>query len=290
MSTSHLLEIKLPNVSMEKVLQEEIEEMNGFKFLGAFLSKNMHEFIQTVALKHPEWSLEAVRVKRNREENKTFYVIASAFKVYQNKTLLGFLSEEYSYGRSKFMYKVQREKRAQNTTNPTQTSDPKKAAKNADKILRPLTAIEKFDYEMAHSLNTLDAVHMRVNRDVNRHFDANKDNMMEFIANNIEAFVQTYDAPVEAKKQIEKFLLAKEEVEILEELARNVNQNTLIKVLQEGDIYYVRDTEQTFFTHELKDLSEDVKYKLGILKLVEVGQAVTNVGFRGRANFFIITS
>ena len=291
MSINNLLKLNLPNITIEKVLQESPERTNGFTCLGVGLPEGMHKFIEAVAIKHPEWVLEAYNVQwREDVDTKSFYIQPYSFKVYENKTIIGSLSSEYSYGRRKDMYVVREEKNLNTIDKSVKTSDPQKAAKNALKMLRPITDVEKFDYLMGKTEQLLSSVNMSTGRHVQSYLNSNREEMIEFVKNNIEKFIKTYADDEYARKSVEKFLVLHEEEEILENLENNVNTAMVIKVVQEGDTYYMRNAKKEFFVHKLEDLSEDIKYKLGILKLVEVKQAVKGIGFRGLVNSFILTS
>jgi len=290
MDINDLIELKLPNVNVEKVLQDTIKrpDVLNFKCLGAGLPEGMHKFIETVAVKHPEWRLEAVHSNLHIDvDNAATRTEPRIFKVSDSKTVIGYLSSEYSYGRGKKMYVVSGERDSHTQNKVAKTSDLKKAIKNVDKIIRPLTDVEKFDDAMLVTLRDLEIANTSVGRKVSFEFNANKEKMIEFVKNNLETFIG--DCLTE-KADFEEFLVLCEEEKILGSLVYLENQDMAIKVLQEGDTYYIRNTEQEFVAQKLEDLSEDTKYKLGILKLVEVGQAVKDVGFRGRNNSFILTS
>jgi hypothetical protein len=59
------------------------------------------------------------------------------------------------------------------------------------------------------------------------------------------------------------------------------------KIIQRGSVYYSPNREGvTELTND--DLTEPMKHKLGILKLVQDGQAVEGVGFRHSDDTFIL--
>lgn len=291
MFVNTLLELNLPNITIEKVLHEAPERTDGFTCLGVGLPEDMHKFIETVAVKHPEWVLEACSVKRHMDlDTNSYYIEPHGFKVYENKTLIGTLRSEFSYGRRKHMYVVDSESKTQKRNGVVKTSDPQKAAKNASKMLRPITEVEKFDNTMAQTENLLSSLNLSTGRQAHNYFNSHREEIIEFVKNNVEAFVEASADPLDAKKRIEKFLVLRDEEKILEGIENKVNVDNVIKVVQQGDTYYLRNTNDEFFAHKLEDLSEDIKYKLGILKLVEVKQAVEGIGFRGMDNSFILTS
>ena len=293
MNMHDLIELKLPNVNVEEVLQNTSKrpDILNFKCLGAGLPEGMHKFIETVAVKHPEWRLEAVHSNLHIDvDNAATRTEPRSFRVSDSKTVIGYLSSEYSYGRGKNMYVVRGERYSHTPNKVVKTSDLKKAIKNADKIIRPTTDVEKFDDLMGKTKQLLSSANMSTGRHVQSYLNLNRKEMIEFIRNNVEAFVKTYADDEYARKSVEKFLILCDEEEILESLEEEENKDNVIKVVQEGDTYYMRNAEQEFFAHKLEDLSEDIKYKLGILKLVEVRQAVKSIGFRGLFNSFILTS
>ena len=276
-------EINLPNVVMEIPPRTD-----GVK-VATGTYPFMHPFIEALAVKHPEWKFVGTDYRTTiLEGTSTIAHVYRRFSVYVGRELLGYLWQDYSYGRSKDMYVIKnhRTEEALIRANAIKTSDLKKAVKLVDKMFYTLTSKELVEQklkEVYKAVEDLTSAKMRqagyAEREVRGH-------IMRYVRAHLDAVM--LNIPDSASRdRLQEYFTFSDEAKILHGVIDLLQSYKGHKIIQSGSVYYSAvDEGVKELTND--DLTESMKHKLGILKLVEDGQAVEGIGFRHSDDTFIL--
>jgi hypothetical protein len=281
-----LVDINLPNVEYG-----EAAESAQLRAQKPCVAVGVHPFIEPLisqlAIKHPEWRFVVDNMSVMRDEDTCKAVITS-FDVFEKREKLGVIGKEYSYGRRHNMYTIEnfRTSEALTRASHVKTSDTKKAIKLVEKYFKPINPSEKMTklvdeaYSAIHRQSTAkrkeQARHGRIiNEDSERFLNTHRDELKKFIPNE------------QTRTHVDEYFTVKSEIQILDDMQNNMLNPRMLKVMQHENTYYFKNGGE-LRAHTAEELPEDIRHKLGILKLVDDGQAVEEIGFRHNTEMFIL--
>jgi hypothetical protein len=124
---------------------------------------------------------------------------------------------------------------------------------------------------------------------VKRMWISHEDNIHEFIGAHWGEFLDSV-ADTSEREVLSKLPDIQEEAAILNAFHQQSNtpDNQAYTVCQQGDHYITVEGVNGYIRKSSDELPNNVRHKLGILKLVKDGQAVSDIGFRATENIFII--
>jgi hypothetical protein len=153
-------------------------------------------------------------------------------------------------------------------------------AKNDEEIytIAYLTGLDKLNSQIKEKNNM-----------VKRMWVSHENNIHEFISANWDKFLESV-TDTGKREVISRLPEIQEEVEILNAFHQQSNtpDNQAYTVCQQGDHYITVDGVNGYIKKSSDELPNNVRHKLGILKLVKDGQAVSDIGFRAAENIFLI--
>lgn len=284
--TKHYYEIKLPNVVMEPPERPPTETREYVVGTNVV----MHPFIELLAVKHPEWRFVGIACNsRVADATDAVAFVYRKFEVLSGKQSLGFLYSEYSYGRRKDMYVIQnhRTEKTLSRASAVKTSDLKKAINHVEKLFFTLTSREMVEIKLTEASMTLQdliSTKAQQQRNAERHVTQY---VREYIRAHKEAVMFNIPDQADRDRFLKVFIL-EDEVKVLEAAHSVVTLSGGHRIMQQGDIYYEVGNGGELVQHTADTLSDSIRHKLGILKLVEDGQAVEGVGFRQSSEMFIL--
>lgn len=284
MTNKPYIEIELPNVEMTIPPRgDDIKCVIGtYPF--------MHPLIETLAVKHPEWRFVGTNYRTTVLEgtDNTLATIYRRFEVFAGKESLGFLYSDYSYGRRKDMYVIRNHRTEEVFVRASaiKTSDLKKAVKHVEKMFYTLTSrefvaqkLEEAGRAIADIASTKDALARQFERQVRHH-------LRKYIRTHKESVLLTMPEQKD-REAFEKAFALESEVDMLRAAYGAFNSTRGHRIVQRGDNYY-EILNEGLKEYASDDLTESMRHKLGILKLVEDGQAVEGIGFRHSSDTFIL--
>lgn len=281
-----LVDINLPNVEYGDTMETaKIRAQRPCVAVG--VKPFMEPLISQLAVKHPEWRFVAEDCFVTRDDHSCQAVITT-FDVYEKREKLGVIGREYSYGRQQEMYTIGnfRTDQALLRARSVKTTDIRKAIKHVEKYFKPVSPSEKISqlFEQAESaLNRQLRSKHQEQAKYGRSFNSAAEHFLEM---HMKMFKQSI-ADKETRQHVEDYFTTKNEVQILESIGNKVHSSRTTKVMQIDNTYYVVG-KGGLRAQSAEGLSEDIRHKLGILKLVEDGQAVAGIGFRHNAEMFIL--
>lgn len=290
------MKLALPNVDIDTHVQEKLTAMNTRAktpyVLGEVgISSHIHPLIERLALKYPQWrfagSYSAYSESTSANNVPTLDVSIRDFKVFDKREQLGHIELGGYSWRTKthsFMIGNHRTSAALERANAYKTSNIDKAVKLVGKHFGAKNDMELYvdAYKMAnegltHQLKMKTGAMRRI-------LSETDEQAFQFMLTRWDQFIAT----IVDTRQREVLVEVPEmhsEVLLLGDMQQ---KGATFTVHQEGS-YYIMTNEAGGLEKKTNDeLPNNVRHKLGILKLVKNGQAVSDVGFKASDNVFLI--
>ena len=246
-------------------------------------------FIDTLALKHPNWMFEAnCGVKVAIGDNGDGKIYASGFKVTEKRELIGTIGYTSSArGSDGFMISNKRIKNGRERGNCIITKDEKKAIRHIDKWFYRETVAELMASQVTLANRKVYTAMDSHRSDVGQDFQKLNNSIKQFILSNFDVFIKT--------------LHSNEEVQIAENLPKKIegasalreihdktasNDGFIITILETGN--YAIQKGMDISVKSSEELDSDMRRKLGMLKLVSVEVGISGVGFRCSDTTFVV--
>ena len=248
----------------------------------------MKNFIETLALKHPNWMFEANCRIRTREDDGVYTSYANGFKVIEKRELIGMIGYTSSArGNEGFMVSNTRIKNGRERGDCITTKDEKKAIRHIDKWFYRETVKELMDKQVGLA-NRKSYEFMNTHRDGVKHsWSELEEPMKRFIVDNYDAFLKTLYSPklVEIATIIHTTIEhAEAAIDIHDKLM--ANNAFVITILETGN--YAIQKGMDISVKSSEELDSDMRRKLGMLKLIAVEQGVAEVGLKCSDDTFVV--
>lgn len=295
MARAKLVSLALPNVEVDTYVQARFKEflVNSNKrtfALGEFgINEHIQPLIEKLALKRPEWRFVASYGNYHSRDDADLIVDFEVkdFQVFDKREVLGVIelgSYSYKTKMHNFMIGNHRTSAALERANSYKTSNIDKAVKL---VLKHFGA--KDDQELYQEACRTAREHIiqqfkSKEGTVRRIWHDQNDATFAFMLARWDEFLATI---IDTKKRdvLSKVPEIHDEVLLLESISKTGATYT---VRQQGDYYLMTNNGGVLEKKSGDELPNNVRHKLGILKLVKDGQAVSDVGFRANETTFMI--
>jgi hypothetical protein len=286
--------LNLPNIDYAsinaKIKQMEVAHGDGRTIVLDSINATLQELIEPLALKHPEWRFEPSETTRhNTSSNDKMSLVVTRFDVYFNRECLGWVGRERNYTRAEDTYVIYNERieKSMQRGRSTKTGKLDKALRIVEKTFSPAKHDEVFDKLITQARSHL-ASHVRSK-------EGNADRIWSMHYEEIRDYMLTrwdeYVAATPSKKlrsDIGEYPRLVEEFNLVKEMYNNaINKESMYNIVISGSDYLVKHNGKLSI-HDAQTLPEAIRGKLGILKLVEDGQAVEGMGFRATENTYFV--
>ena len=287
MISKHAIPINLPNVILDKYAREEAAKYK-LTCVSQGVFSHLLPLVEALAVKHPEWEFRCVEGRMMPlGKDEGYELRADKFSVWCKREQLGAITVDYSYGREKYMFTLANDRIKEDRKNgEIKTSDLGKAINVAEKYFVEDSLSEVFDKRIARAYESLGRQIVGKNLVINALDATVKQETLQFIRNNRQQLLE-FLSTNEGRAELQRHFAAQDDVSVLERIQDKSGKGCSIRVVQRGDKYLVAQ-RGVFMQLSVDQLSEPTKYKLGILKLVQDGQAVDGVGFRHDHETFIL--
>jgi hypothetical protein len=288
--------LNLPNIDYAsinvKVKQMEAAYGDGRTIVLDSINATLQELIEPLALKHPEWRFEpseTTRFNTSSSDKDKVPLVVTKFDVYFNRECLGSIGRERNYTRAEDTYVIYNERieKSMQRGRSTKTGKLDKALRIVEKTFSPAKHDEVFDKLITQARSHL-AGHVRskegnADRIWRRHYDEIRDYMLtrwdEFVA-------ATPSTKLSA--EIGEYPRLVEEFNLVQQMYNDaIHKESMYNIVISGSDYLVKHNGKLSI-HDAQTLPESIRGKLGILKLVEDGQAVEGMGFRATENTYFV--
>jgi hypothetical protein len=271
-----------PNV----ILHEELANKPSHPHNTYTMHPMLAQLLDVLAVKYSQWVFKCNSV-REREPNK---VTIMAFSVLDKGSVVGKVGLDTRYHRSRgseMCYKIYNERisKARERGSSTLTTNIKQAVRVIESFFTPAPIRERMTDLCLLGRNNLSMEQRRVERDYRNQHQEVSPHIKEYIDAHREHMLQWLPTDV-AAKVVSTFELRDKAKEV-HRMSEDANQ--MLTVLIEGDKYTVLHNGNISVLQQ-DHLPHDMRQRLGMLKLVESGEALPNVGVRMRPDAFMITA
>jgi len=295
-SNEKTLKLALPNVDIDTYGKEKIAQITPrhktpYVLRGLGLTEHMYPLIERLALKRPEWQFVASYGSCSEEElpdgTRVLDIAVRDVKVYEKRELLGTIEQgSYSYRTKSHTYMIGNHRTIAELerANAFKTSDIDKAVKLVGKHFGVKNDMELY----------VDAYKM-ANEGLNHQFKMKTGAMRRILSETDE---QAFQFMLARWDQFLATIMDTRQREVLSEVPEMHSEVILLGAMQQKSATFIIRQEGSYYimTNEAgglekktnDELPNNVRHKLGILKLVRDGQAVSDVGFRASDNVFLI--
>lgn len=237
------------------------------------------DFVERCALEHPSWQFRISH--RGRFVDGAECRVSRGFEVYAGEEFLGTI--EAVYFRDAPSLKVASE-HGYKTTKHFDI-----AKKAFGTLIRKKTMEEVVDAAIWDCVKGVDFL-LRDKRMLwRRNYAVDLDFVAPFLAANSDLLMAYVTDSGKNPNIVREFLDALEQAKIVEGIQECLQKKTGAVVLLHGRKYVVTNKDEPRQTYEEHDVPDIIKRQVGMLKLVEHGQCITDLGAHIRENVFFVT-
>ena len=272
---------------------KSIETLKRLKDQGSDESVigTVHEGLESLLIKlhldRPQWRFELV-CHYNGDLN--------TFKVYQDSECLGHVNRSYIGSATGYGYEVKNDRIAEAKVrgNSYQTKDMDKAYVKIKKMFSKQSLTERINKASSEAGNVIHHNYSRKNNSKNDPICTINTHALEYV--NTIGFHQFMEyvntkAPIATKNLVNKAIHDKEELiselATIERVKNNLGTGKTAIIVKDGSSYIYKHKDK-LTTYDDTTLPEEVKGKLGLLKLVETEHYIEGTGCRVNDEIFVI--
>ena len=245
---------------------------------------------QAVIAKYPQWQLVAVNASQYCSDTSVVPNVTgrlvTKFNIVEKREELGYIGWDYSYSRGdQYVVGNDRISEQMERTSHTKTTKIDVAMRHIKKHFSPKTVDEHFAKSVAEASQGVYKEVQNLNYAVRNTYSEISNNAHDFLNSNWEAFVSTLEPTqaIKAAQYLEKITKLKVAVAMQDACQKSLSHDILLR----GNEYVIRHNGVvSIFDNE--HIPQELKMKLGMLKLVAVGEAVDGIGYRGTEDCFIV--
>ena len=249
--------------------------------------------VEKLALSHPEWQFKSHYCRRYYTPNQTaeFSLVVERVQVVDKYEKLGEIGYDYTSKGKRFYVSNHRTEKMRERGSGVKTIHLDKACKHVEKFFGRMNHNEKLEQATQATHDAVYRVHNETLYAVRNVWTSFDGVAMGYVIQHLESFrsfIQTNtNATAKVLAELDRLPELVAENDGMQDLRDRVNKNEHILVLLDGMNYIVKHANQV----EVKtseELPDYVRRGVGMLKLVEVRNAITNVGIRVDENTFAL--
>lgn len=300
MPRAKLLPLALPNVEINVYVQTKFKEFvagNTRKVftLGEFgINEHIQPLIEKLALKRPEWRFVASCGSFHSRDDADLIIDFEVkdFQVLDKREVLGAVElGSYSYKTKlhNFMIGNHRTSQALSRANAYKTSNIDKAVKLVLKHFGVKDDMELYDEAYRVGVEKLSSQVREKSNMVRRLWAGSDDKAFAYILARWDEFLMSI-SDVRERQSLIRLPEIQEEALLLTTLYKTgtTSGGDAYTICQQGDYYLMPDGAGGLTKKSADELPNNVRHKLGVLKLVKDGQAVSDIGFRANETTFMV--
>lgn len=300
MARAKLVSLALPNVEVDAYIQARFKEflVNSNKrtfTLGEFgINEYIQPLIEKLALKRPEWRFTASYGNFHSRDDADLIIDFEVkdFQVFDKREVLGVVElGSYSYKTKlhNFMIGNHRTSQALERANSYKTSNMDKAVKLVLKHFGVRDDRELYDQAYMNGVEKLSSQNREKSNMVRRLWAGSDDKAFAYILARWDEFLMSI-ADVRERESLRRLPDLIEEALLLDTLYKTGTSpgGGAYTICQQGDFYLMTNNGGVLEKKSGDELPNNVRHKLGVLKLVKDGQAVSDIGFRANETTFMV--
>ena len=271
-------------IKLDNVILGMHDDGKGGKVEGT-VDTYIEPLIEELAIKHPEWKFEQQYARRNfvggsGEVAWTY----ERMKVMDKYEEIGQIGIDYTRAGKRFWINNHRVEGMRERGSGVKTTDIKKAIRHVDKFFGRKNLNEKLAEARDKARNVIENISREKYYKHQGVWGAIQDDARKYIAENIQAFM----AATNNHKKAEEFPVAVQELEHANNVRNMTNSNKSYLVFIEGMNYSVSLGQSLPEIMTSEELPAFIRMGVGMLKLVEDGVLITNIGFRVDESTFVV--
>jgi hypothetical protein len=280
-------------LQLENVEFPKETDKNGIEVV-ATMDTYLAPLVEKLALAHPEWQFKSHHCRKfygTHASGADFAMVVERVKVVDKYEELGLLGTDYTSKGKRFYVSNHRTEKMRERGSGMKTIHLDKACKHVDKYFGRKNNSEKIEQA---SQETKDAVYRVMQESwypMRSAWQEVEEVAKNFVVDNLDTFKSYLQTNSDAKpmqiQAVDKLPSLFAEYVGMQALHSSVEKNQHILVLLDGMNYIVKHNNQV----EVKtseELPDYVRRGVGMLKLVEVKHAITNIGVRVDENTFAL--
>lgn len=270
-----------PNVVLHEDIIKHPDHANRTYEMHPMLAS----LLDGLAVKYSQWVFKCSATKRYQDTNR---VTIMGFLVFDKGNSVGKVALDTRYHSlrgSELCYKISNERisRSRERGSSTMTANIKHAVKTIESFFTPAPIRERLGELRLAGVSLIERTSSQAYREVRNYAEDLNPHIHRYLRIHKDQFLQELDPEI-AKTATQAFEAQDKAMELqgLEEKSKE-----LLTVLIEGDKYVVlHNGNMCVFTQD--GLLPDMRQRIGMLKLVEPGQVIPNIGVRVRVDAFMI--
>lgn len=300
MARAKLVKLALPNVEVDAYVQARFKEFlagNTRKTftLGEFgISEHIQPLIEKLALKRPEWRFVASYGNFHSRDDADLIIDFEVkdFQVFDKREVLGAVElGSYSYKTKLHNFNIGNHRTSQALSRATayKTSNINKAVKLVLKHFGAKDDQELYDQAYMVGVDKLSGQLREKTGVVRRLWAGSDDKAFAYILARWDDFLMSI-TDVREREALHRLPEIQEEALLLNTLYKTgtTSGGDAYTIYQQGDYYLMCDDAGGLAKKSSDELPNNVRHKLGVLKLVKDGQAVSDIGFRANETTFMV--
>lgn len=274
-------------VEKNKFINTDFEKIEAATTQPIFgVQPHLTVLAQAVIAKYPQWQLVAVSASQYCTDNGVTGRLVTRFNIVEKREELGYIGWDYSYSRGD-QYVVGNDRISQEMERQSHTKTTKidVAMRHIKKHFSPKTVDEHFTKSITEASQGVHKQVQNLNYAVRNSYNEITNDVTKYIDSNWEAFVSSLEHTKEIKAA--KYLETRNKLEVANKIQEACLGSLSHDVLLRGNEYVIRHNGVvSIFDNE--HIPQELKIKLGMLKLVAVGDVVDGIGYRGAEDCFIV--
>jgi len=269
-------------LKLDNVIIEIHDDGKGNK-VEAIVDTYLAPLIEALALKNPEWKFEATYTSRKLVDSGVIYTV-ERMKVINKYEEIGQVGLDYTRAGKRFYINNHRVENMRERGSGVKTTDLNKALRHVDKFFGLKDLEEKLEEAKNQAYNMGSNVAREKYYIYQNIWRSLEEPARQFILENMEAFT----AATKDVNAVEKFPEALHEMDNANFVSELIRKDKTYLVLIDGMNYSMAFGKKPSETMTSEQLPTFIRQGVGMLKLVEVGNIITNIGLRVAENTFVV--
>lgn len=278
-------------LQLENVEFPKENDKNGIEVV-ATVDTFIAPLVEKLALAHPEWQFKSHYCRRYYTPNQTaeFSLVVERVQVVDKYEKLGEVGYDYTSKGKRFYVSNHRTEKMRERGSGVKTVHLDKAFKHVEKFFGRMNHNEKLEQASQATSEAVYRVVIDSSYPLRGSWGAVEEKARDFVVANLEAFKNYMQSNLATSRELSEASKLPELIAQnngMQALQDSVNKNQHILVLLDGMNYIVKHAGQV----EVKtseELPDYVRRGVGMLKLIEVKNAITNIGIRVDENTFAL--
>jgi hypothetical protein len=237
--------------------------------------------------RYPQWSFVAISGNyHERLADGSRVRLATKFNVVEKREVLGYIGYDRSYSRGdQFVVGNDRISATKDRQAYTKTTKLDVALRLVKKNFSPKTNDEYFEKTVQEVSENLNRLVTRSNQDTRGYYNSLQATMAQYVRLNWDSFVSTLNE--EGKASCAKYMEAHEKLQTNEAVRTAYTTGEASTILIKDNEYIIRNKGGTTVC-PTEQLPQELKLKLGMLKLVAINTVVDGMGYRATEDSYVI--